>query len=363
MTRAWIFVPIVLALLLSGCMNRSFKDIDKRLFVTAIGVDRAEENGPYKISLKLGIPSKGSEKGPGQAEVVSEQAESIPEALRLLKAKFDKELDFNHTKMLVFGEPVVRRSVDPLIDYFSRRRDIQGIAFVAVGSPNAEEVLKVTPKSETFPGNSLFLTFEENGTSSAYSVTAYLFDCFRRLNEEGLDPYMPVIEPEGDRYRINRVALFDKTRLVGILSPRETKSFKELLQSYRKMDMIVRSPRLDFTLFAEKYDRDFSIRSGSRDRIAVRVKIAGIVEQTKAPVFEQDWSKFEVAAGQEVNEQYLSMLRRLQSWKVDPFGFGLLYKAARYRGDADWKRWQRIYPSIEFDVRTKVKITGTGILK
>lgn len=364
MRKAWTTAALVVVLLLAGCTNKSFKDIDKRLFVMAIGVDRSQASPQtYRVSFKLGIPSQGTSVGQSRSVVVSQESDSLPEAIRLLKAKFDKELDLNHTKMLVFGESLARNDVSPHIDYFIRRRDIQGIAFLAVGSPNAEGVLKIVPKSEVFPGNSLFLSFEENGTSSAYVVTEYLFDFFRRMCEEGLDPYMPVIEPGEDHYIINKVALFNKSKIVGILPPRDTKSFKELLEQNRKLDMIVRSRERDFTMQVDDYRRRFSFHPKDERRIVVKVKVSGTVEQTTEPVYDRNWADYDQAAQQTLRNQYLKMLSQLKNWKVDPYGFGLMYKALHYRGDADWTRWEQIYPSVEFDVRPEVKITGTGIIK
>ncbi|CAM3765817.1 Ger(x)C family spore germination protein [Cohnella lubricantis] len=364
MRIAWIPAALFIVLLLAGCTNRSFKDIDKRLYVMAIGIDRPQDSEElYRLSFKLGLPSPGTGVEQNRSIVVSQESDSLPESIRLLKAKFDKEVDFNHTKLLIFGDSLARSDISQVVDYFVRRRDIQGIALLAVGSPNAEQVLKVSPKSEVFPGNSLFLSFEDNGTSSAYTVTEYLFDFFRRMYEDGLDPYMPVIEPAKDYYVINKVALFDKSKIIGILPPRETKSFKELLEQNRKMDMIVRSREEDFTMQVDYYRRRFSFYPKDNHRMIVKVKVGGNIEQTKEPVYDRNWADYEQAAAHTLRDQYLKTLNQLRDWRVDPFGFGLIYKAVHYRGDADWTRWEQMYPSVEFDIRPEVRITGTGIIR
>ena len=67
----------------------------------------------------------------------------------------DKELDFGHTKMLVFDKKILEKDMKESLDFFIRRRDFQMVSWVAVGKPSAEKVVKVEPDSE-MSGSSLF---------------------------------------------------------------------------------------------------------------------------------------------------------------------------------------------------------------
>ncbi|MCM3764289.1 hypothetical protein [Neobacillus niacini] len=121
-----IVVILVSILSLTGC---GFKDIDKRLFAVTIGVDAAKDSSKkYLISLKFAIPSASKEQ-PNQFTVVSQEADSMSEAIRAIKTKVDKEIDFSHNKAVIFSQEVAKGGGNAGIYYWlSRRRDIQQIA-------------------------------------------------------------------------------------------------------------------------------------------------------------------------------------------------------------------------------------------
>lgn len=52
MKKLLLYVGIMLLCLTTGC---EYKDIDRRIFVVAIGIDSGEEED-FRVSLKLAIP-------------------------------------------------------------------------------------------------------------------------------------------------------------------------------------------------------------------------------------------------------------------------------------------------------------------
>ncbi|KIL40483.1 hypothetical protein SD70_12940 [Gordoniibacillus kamchatkensis] len=352
-------------LVTSGCTTKAFKDIDRRFFVLALGVDKSkEDSNKYRVTLKLGIPSPKIEPGKAKSQIISQESESVSDAIRLLKSKVDKELDFGHTKMLVIGEALAKEDVTSAIDFFIRRRDIQNIAFMAVGSPDAEAVLKITPKSERLPANALFLSFDELGTESSFIITEYLFDFYRRMTEKGLDPYLPVVQADSETYIINRIGVFDKTRMKLMLSPKESAILNELARNIQKFHILTRTKDTDFSLSVEKFNRKFVFDPQDATKLHVKSEIEGTIEQSTQPIFDEDWKKYEQQTEQVAVKRYMDVLRKLQKNNVDPIGLGLIYRARHYNNDSkDWETWQKIYPNLSFDVKVDVKIEGTGVIK
>src|SRR5690606_5250855 len=88
--------------LLSGC---GFKDIDKRYFVVGMGIDKGEnEEKPYRITLKLGVPSIQIDAGKSKTQVETIEAVSIAEGVRMLKSRSEE-----HTSELQSRENLVCR--------------------------------------------------------------------------------------------------------------------------------------------------------------------------------------------------------------------------------------------------------------
>ncbi|CAG7627702.1 Spore germination protein B3 [Paenibacillus solanacearum] len=362
MPRFRCFLALMAVVLLTGC---GFKDLDKRFFVLGVGIDRTgSESTPFKVTLKLGIPSSKIEPGNSKYQIISQESNTIAEAVRLLKSKIDKELDFGHAKIVLIGESLARSGVREPLDWFFRRRDIQSIAYFAVSAPSAESVLALSPKSERLPANALFLTFDQEGTESSYIITEYLFDFYRRLNEPGLDPYMPIIEPLNEEtYMINRIALFDKERMVGTLNPGETRVLNELMRGFDKVDINTNSNDFEFVLAVDRFKAGYRIvaRPDGKPRIDYRVSMTGIAEESKKPLYHTDWEKAEQAVAAGISRRIVLLLTKLQKLHVDPIGFGLRYRAMHSQPNA-WEEWNALYPELEFRANVAVKLKGTGVI-
>ncbi|WP_187274193.1 Ger(x)C family spore germination protein [Paenibacillus sp. N3.4] len=360
-----IFVCLLVGLILSGC---GFKDLDKRFFVLAIGVDKSENpEMEYRVSLKLGIPSSRIE--PGQTnryQVVTQEAKTITEAIRLLKSQVDKELDFGHAKMIVFGKSLAEENVQKPLDWFMRRRDIQMVGFVAIGDPSAIEVLDTKVLSERLPANSLFLSFDREGTESSYIITENLSDFYRRLTERGKDPYLPIIQPQKNSYTIDQVAILDKNKVIAILTPDQTRVLNELARQFHKIEIHTEQGQDTFELAINHYKMTYKLehlKDNEEPQINVHISMDGMAEEATLSIFDQNWIELQKLAEKQSKDRALEVLHILQKNKVDPIGFGLRYRAMGYVSENDWERWQSHYPDIQINVKVNVKILGSGVIK
>ncbi|MFC0213991.1 Ger(x)C family spore germination protein [Paenibacillus chartarius] len=353
------------SVLLTGC---GFKDIDRRFFVLAMGVDLTNNpSKPYRVTLKLGIPSPRIEPGTtNKFQLVSEEADSITQAIRLLKSKVDKEIDFGHAKVFVFGKSLAEQDMVRPFDWFMRRRDIQMIGYVAIGEPSAAEVLAAGPPSERLPANYLFLSFDQEGTESSYIVTESISDFYRRLMEKGKDPYMPIIHVEKDTFVIKQVAVLDKSKVRVILSPEETRVFNQLVRGFEKFDVHTDHGDTDFDMSIMSYKLSYHLSGGSSDipvTIHVKSTMKGMAEESSKPVFYEDWRELQEAVEKQSVKRNLHLLTLLQSKGVDPVGFGLRYRAMHYEGEKEWERWKELYPKAKFDVQVDFTMLSSGVIK
>ncbi|MBP1154180.1 MULTISPECIES: Ger(x)C family spore germination protein [unclassified Paenibacillus] len=362
MRKLWgIMIAVVLFTLVSGC---GFRDIDKRFFIVMMGIDKGESKH-FRISLKLAIPTANIQPGQAKYTIVTKEADTVSEGVRLMKADVDKELDFGHTKVIVFGKSLASETFDGGLDWFFRRRDIQQICYVAIGEPSALDILRQSPKTERLPGNSLILSFGMEGTESSHIVTEYLFDFYRRLKETGKDPYLPIIKTREDAYEINRVAVYDKKKVKAILTPEETRLFNQLVRRFPHFELSVEEGNPPFTISVQHFDYTYSISTppNGKPSVDLNVIMRGFAEESRGMLFDKDWTVLEAAAAKAAEGRYVQLLKKLQKLRVDPVGFGLRYIATRHNGPKDWETWRRLYPEIAFHVKVKVKLEGTGLIK
>jgi spore germination protein KC len=361
MKQAKLLLLLLSLFLLPGC---GFKDLDKRFFVTQMGVDlTGQKNEPYKVILKLAIPKPQIEPGQEKFQLMEEKGQTISEAVRLIKSKVDKELDFGHCKVIIFGEELARKDIRTPLDWFIRSRDIQKIAYLALGTPSAETILKIKPASERLPRNALFLSFGESGTESAYIVTEYLFDFYRCLYARGLDPIMPVVNPlSKSSYDIRRVAIFNKSNLVKILSVDNTRIFNEIEFGVKKFDAVPNTRNIKMAISFDDLKIKHWIETPERGNpyVSLRAKATGIVEESTHPLSSKDWTTYEKETEETYTKRYTVLLKQLQTLNVDPIGFGEDYLSTHFHGDKSWREWQSMYPNIGFNIKTTVRIKASG---
>lgn len=341
------------------------KDIDKRFYVVTTGVDLSDNPAkPYRISLRLAITSAKAESGSSRTDIQTIEAASIAEGVRHLKAYVDKELEFGHCRVFVLGKSLLESSSPDAMSWFARRRDIQMISYFAVGEPDALSVLKITPESERYPGNALFLSFGNEGTESPYTVTSYLFDNSRRLLEKGIDPVLPIIRTQEKTYVIDRVMLLDKKKPRLTLTPGETQLYKMISSHSGKSELVL--PLEDgkrVVMTVSDIKAKVHIKRDSVPVITVKIRMGGTLEESPPNLLEKDWHGLERRMADRYSKQMEQLLIKIRDAGVDPLGFGLKYLSTYFGKEKDYKWWQSVYPEAKFNVVTDVRVRGPGVIR
>ncbi|RJE91087.1 Ger(x)C family spore germination protein [Paenibacillus sp. 1011MAR3C5] len=359
---AAVFSLFLALLTLSGC---GFKDIDKRFFVVGTGIDwSGNASKPYRITLQLAIPSPKIEPGASKIQYETIDAPTIAEGVRMLKAYVDKELDFGHCKMMIIGEELAKRDINHSIDWMLRRRDIQSVATLAVGRPTAEKVLHVQPASERYPGNALLLSFGADGTESSYNYAETLSGLSRRVTEKGMDPVLAIITNDGmESYVINQVALFDKEKIKLILTPAETQLFNQMSDHFTKASMHGMFKGTPLVIAINHLNSSFRIQRNTDPLlISMKIKMDVVFEEAPTDLFDSSWRKIEDALASEYEKAGMALLNKIKRHGIDPYGFGLRYRAIQPGADS-WKNWTQLYPDAKFNIEAMVKIEGTGLIR
>lgn len=350
---------------IGGC---GFKDIDKRFFVVATGIDKTDnKQKPYRITLQLAVPSPKIEPGASKAQIETIDASSIAEGVRMLKSYVDKELDFGHCKIFLIGEELARSDYNGILQWMRRRRDIQSVADIAVAKPNAESLLGVKPVSERYPGNTLFLSFGADGTDSPYTYVQPLSEFSKRAFEKGLDPLLPIIVADSkESFIINRTALLNKDKIMMVLSSEESQLLIQLAESYPKSS--VHGTYEDIQIVAAVSDIRSKYRmtmQGANTIITFQVKMSVVLEDAPENLYKQEWASIEKKLSEDYSQQAEALLRKIQRADVDPFGFGLRYRANHHSNNPNeaYEKWLSIYQGVDFKVNAKVNIEGTGLIQ
>ncbi|MCM3405338.1 Ger(x)C family spore germination protein [Cytobacillus oceanisediminis] len=317
------------------------------------------------MTIKLVIPSPTIEPGKSKFQLVSREADSIPEALKLMRSDVDKDLDMGHCKIVILNSELGQENFPETLYWFIRRHDVQRIEYIALAEPSAKALLELSPKSERLAANSLFLIFGQEGTETPLIVTVYMYDFYSRMLEKGKDPYLPIITIREEAYEINRVALFNKEKIVMTLSTEETGIFSQLVRKQSQLVIKASEGGLNYVLSVEDYDHKYYISESNphNPQINMDVTIKAVAEESNQPLFDKDWTKLEEIAEKQIKDRYLTLFEQMKRNEVDPIGFGLRYIATHHNGEKDWEKWNQIYPKVKFNVKINVILKGTGVIK
>ncbi|SEO01646.1 germination protein, Ger(x)C family [Paenibacillus sp. OV219] len=348
---------LLMLFLLCGC---AFEDIDRRAFVTSIGLDPPKAAGSkYNLTIKISL-AKGDPESIGSDFVLLHvNCNSISEGLDKLRSMSDKKLEYGHVKALMFGEAIVKDDISQPVEYFMKRADIQKIAYMGIGKPSAYELLKFKPKEEAVASSYLFYSFERSRTQSPYVYAVPLYDASRRILTPGLDLTLPVMEYERGNLHVDRIALFHKKQYKLELTSDESKLLKLMTTGFRDDTFALKTKNGSYSITTEKGTSSYQLAIGNGGATAiVDIKLRGtlierlgnaeaVTEEVKLPIMKETKAQIE--------SQVRKLLIKMRDEGVDPLGFGLRYRARKFHHAKETEEWNGIYPRLKFDVRVSVK--------
>lgn len=355
-----IFLSFIISLsMLTGC---DFKDIDKRLFIVALGLDSDPANPKdIKVTFKAALPSQGGSTGSDQTTTAT--ADNLTDIFRIIKTKTGNEPDFSHMKIIIFGKGfAANKSLNDAITFFTRRRDFQMISWIAVGAPSASAILSFNPKEEMSPGSNLFMKFGE-GAESQYARKQRLFEMYHQLQTPGISPSCAIIELKEDTYVMENMAVFDengKTKLV--LGRDETKLFNILDRGIKLGSLVLRDGDSPIGIGLEQAKGSIKLaKPYTKPVFNIDVKArAGLEETVAADGNTEELSK---KFSKLLTKQMGNLLNKLKENEVDPLEFESTYwaKNREVKFSKSWLKEE--YQHAVFNVNCDVKIERTGYIK
>nr|WP_106782629.1 Ger(x)C family spore germination protein [Lysinibacillus timonensis] len=351
--------------LLSAC---SFKEIDKHAFVSAIGIDTTgDETKPYNVTLKVFNPTSSiKESGEPNYTFISEEGESLTEAIRILETNIDKKLDFGHLKAIVLGEDSVKEhNMDDLLDFLTRRPDIQLIAWVLVARPNAEEIIKMIPKTETAAYPALYNFFDQNANESPYVVTTFLFEFRRQITELGVDPVLPIVESKEEEYKINKSMVIAEDGHPVELDPLETQLFNLIKNEVSSANLKVGGKDDFFMIEADRFKKNYQPEISPDGSLSLKLEFSfkGMIVESSTEMHLNQLPQYNERAEKEGTKTLTDLLTKLRDEGIDPIGFGVRYRTTVLHNQLmSYDEWMKLYEDAKIDVKINADLKGTGLL-
>lgn len=356
---------IAAVLILSICSGCNYIDIDKRYFVIAMGLDKNADTKAYDLYLKIALPSGEPHKKADTYFLDTKDITSLNQGVENIKQIAEKELDFSHMNTVLFGKNIKKKDIDMFIDWLVQNSDIQNTTHLALAEPSAFKVLNNDTSEKQYAPLSLNIMLSQLSASTPYLVSNNLFEFRRNETEEGIDPVLPLVEKYGNKLRIRKAVIFDKQNGTFNLNSEQLKTFNMLQGDIKKDSFKVTDSKGCFYIKYDSLSTKLKLETDDFPGILkVNMKMEGDVVQSVEGYNNMKLKSYEKLSEQMLQKQVDELLSIFQEKRIDPLGLGLKYRSSHFGSvEEEKKKWESIYPHLDFDVQTQVKLLSPGTLK
>lgn len=227
MKRIIIFsLLLCLTMISAGCWD--VRDISNRAFVTAIGMDVAEdEPAKYKVTFEIVNPAELKRQHVRPATIVETiKADSIHGAIELLQSQVPRTITLAHLRVVVIGDELARQDFHGPLSLMEKHPEIaKRVRLVFVQEGQAQDILKSRPRFErTVSAEFIAMVQLERDLSLARTRRFYNFvHDLRRTEGTGFKDRI-YLSQNGEFLIREGGAVFHNWQLAGWLSNKETQA-------------------------------------------------------------------------------------------------------------------------------------------
>ena len=310
----------------------------------------------------------GSGGGPKKL-VLSATGDTFWDIERSLSIRIGRQDFYGHLKVLIISEEVAREGILPVMDFFTRRREIQQNIKLAIANGEARKVLEVEPPEEDFAAFYLDLMLQSL-YRTAVKINTNMLEIRRDLADSGGNAVLPRVRASSPTEIVAAGAAVVKDwKFVGWLSEVETSGYNSVRGNITGGSINIVDPKdpggfLTVLLRGAQVKRSVELVEGKPIFTIEGTSEWDIVEQgTGTMLWDRDYlEQVEHRIEMEFQRRCIHIVDKMQrEFKVDVFGFGnmLAQKYPDY-----WKtvknQWdEQHFPEAEVNVKITADIRRT----
>lgn len=371
-----ILLMVLCITLLVGCWDKV--EIEDRVFVLGIGVDKLKEEEKVhpedRYAVNFASPIVGALKDGGDEafNTYKTMSEIFTFGLNQMYERMDKKLSFQHTRILLFGDELLKDDVmfREVLDAMGRSHEFHRNMYVFAVPGGTEAAFKVKPIFTKLLAPYI-AGIAENSVyqSSIYKLPAY--DMYNNLiNSEG-DTIMPVIKPSKTEVKVSGAGIIKDYKLTAYLDDRDCETLN-WLNNNAKGGIIEgkhEGVKVPFRYYEFKTSMELTKVQGDKIYITYNMETEGSSEEYiwgRNLLDQKVLDDVEKAIEKNMEDRGKDLIGRFQKeYKVDLIGVG----------DFIRKHHPNIYKSIEknydnffsnnivIDVKAKAAIRRVGTIE
>jgi spore germination protein len=194
-------------------------------------------------------------------------------------------------------------------------------------------------------------------------VSIYRFT--RDLEEEGIDPVMPVIRDDGERIVLDGIGLFKDDRYAGKVNVDEANIFMLMYENFRRGKLFVQVDEQERLMMDSVINRRKVTVRRTREgcEVRLRLKVRGAIMEYEGPaelVNGTHLRQLEQRVAQNIAQRCETVIRQMQEFGSDALGIG---RFVRNSGTyAQWKKlnWREEFPKVDIRCEVRVQFNNIG---
>ena len=372
-----LFVLLLLLTLLSGCYDK--KELDNLAYVIAIGIDKGEKEDlkiTFQIAVPIQISGESAEGGEKTTFTVSEETDSLYNAMSKINSNISKELTLSHIKLILYSEDLAKNDLTGYVNAFLSNREIRPRTTVAVCEDDIEEFFKaIVPKLETNPARYYELVLSSSNYTG-YNVGSELINFYSDVESPYSEASTLLVsldksgeEPEP---KFNKLAAFKSYKMVGKLEENDLIVSQLLTNNLNTTNYVVadiEKPDKKVTInLQENTTPKISVKI-EKDKPKINIKLnleAKLISTGSTANYNQHENKEKLtntikeSLEKDINN-YLYKITK--EYKTDIAGFGKIAKQNYLTWNEFEKiNWLEIFPNSEYNIEININLNTSQII-
>lgn len=347
-----IFLAFFCCCLLSGCTHERI--IDQLNIIQAMGVDIEGET----FQLSASYPTYISAARQQSASPIIAESKIMYGVFTALTAKSSQHVELGQMRTLVISEKFAREAIAELADIINREFIKSSNASIVITKQNASSIIAETSKNTPYFLSELI---EQNMNHGNTPMTNY-HSFVNQYYGEGQDVYLPVIHNDQGSMHMDGIAVFKGNELKLWLTNEEGLYVKFLNDKALTGEYDFKTgPKDVYSCIILHGKNKMSIDPNGKATISLKLTMMLREVPKKINIQDKD-DMFELKKQIEdkLSSEIKTMLIRLQNNNVDPIGFGEQYRS-QHRTYNEKEFNEKIYPSLDFEVKTRITILSSGV--
>ncbi len=362
----------LIPVMLSGCW--SYRSLGDLSIVMGFGLDHDHATNEFLVSAEIADLSKVKQSGPS-SKLIEAKGKTIFEAFRDAKRRLNNRLFFSNTQIVAIGEHMARADgIMGAVDWILRDAEPRETLMMLIAKGgDARDLFKAQGLDQPIISLEMDAIITDDNKITSSTSHEELYQIYDILNGQGMSLTLPAFHLTDNNGKkvveLDGTAAFKGDKLVGYLSPEETKYFLIATGKCKggilalamhgkgapdtSLEIADSTAKTTFTNEGGKLA--FHIETETKVYLAETMDTIDVLKKDQIEALEEE-------AGRRLEMEIGALIKRVQAEiKSDIFGFGHII----HQHDLPlWRQlqsqWDSTFETLPVWVDCKVKIVNTA---